>query len=297
MRYVDKIKYFIKKLKAFTGSKNTTELQPKDILLKLFSELEKRKKLGIEENAFVPNVYAIYLSPFDYEELSPLLSGIKDQLKNKLMEKIKKNGYRLLSTSISIDLREDSGLEKSQVVVESSFLKEKIVPSEAFSKTYPEQSKREEILPLKQVRGQNDTSFFPFLAKDDLTGGVFSIKKENKPVPTPDITRIIDDKKTRIIDNTKVKLEILEGDNKGEFISLKEGEYTFGRGKDSVILIKDTEDNISRIHFKITVRDGRVTIKDMNSSNGTKVNNIDIEEAELKKGDTIIAGKVLLKVA
>jgi pSer/pThr/pTyr-binding forkhead associated (FHA) protein len=94
-----------------------------------------------------------------------------------------------------------------------------------------------------------------------------------------------------------VKLEILEGDNKGGVIALKEGDYTFGRGKDAQILIKDKDDTVSRLHFKLVVREGRINIKDLNSANGTKVNDIDIEEAELNKGDTIAAGKALLRVA
>ena len=126
MRYLDTIKSILKSIRKSLWGGNE-ELQPSDILSQLISELEKRKKLGIEENAFVPNVYAVYLSPLDYDELSPLLSGIRDQLRNKLMDRIKKKGYRLLSTSITIDLREDSSLQMNQVVVESSFLKEKTV--------------------------------------------------------------------------------------------------------------------------------------------------------------------------
>jgi hypothetical protein len=269
MGYTDKIREFIRKVRNLFVRKSK-ELQPRDILSKLISELEKKKKLGIEENAFVPNVYAIYLSPIDHDEISPLLSGIRDQLKNKLLEKVKKNGYKLLSTTINIDIREDSALQRNQIVVESSFLKEK-TPSAPVSE-------------CKVVPFVNDK-------KEEV--------KENAPEPVQKsaLTRIIEDKKTKIIDNTKAKIEILEGESKGEIIALKEGEYTFGRGKEAVILIRDTEDTVSRVHFKVTVRDGRVSIRDLNSANGTKVNDIDIEEAELKKGDTITAGKVLLRVA
>jgi len=266
MGYMDTVRNLFRKFK-WVISKKSTELQPKYILERLISEIEHKKKLGIEENAFVPNVYAVYLSPIDYEELSPLLSGIKDQLKNKLMEKIKKNGYRLLSTSISLEIREDSGLERNQVVVESSFLKEK-------------------------------TSAAPVVDSKVVSfGGGRKDERKPEPVQRTALTRIIEDKKTKIIDDTKVELEIVEGDGKGEIIPLKEGEYTFGRGKDARILVKDNDDTVSRVHFKITVREGRISIKDLNSANGTRVNDIEIEEAELKKGDTITAGKVLLRVA
>ena len=64
-----------------------------------------------------------------------------------------------------------------------------------------------------------------------------------------------------------------------------------------MILIKDSEDTVSRVHFKIIIKEGKVNIQDMSSSNGTRVNDIEIEEAELNRGDTINAGEVFLKVA
>lgn len=282
MEYFDIIRKIVMKIRGFFGEKST-ELQPRDILDRLISELERKKKLGIDENAFVPNVYVVYLSPFDYEEISPLLSGIKDQLRNKLIERTKKHGYRLLSASLTLDIREDGALQKSQVVIESSFLKEKIAP-----------------VPSTDDKGKT-TSFTPPLARGEFKGDAVLSTKNSTLASVPStkntLTRIIEDKKTKIIDNTKLELEIVEGENHGEVIRLKEGEYTFGRGKDATILIRDLEETVSRVHFKVTVREGRIRIINLSNSNITKVNDIDIEEAELKKGDTISAGKVQLKVA
>lgn len=282
MRYVDTIKRILQSIRKLLWG-GDEELQPGDILSQLISELEKRKKLGIEDNAFVPNVYAVYLSPADYDELSPLLSGIRDQLRNKLLDRIKKNGYRLLSISISIDLREDSSLQKNQVVVESSFLKEK-TSSEADTMT-----KQTAILPSISGGTPLNTNQANNTSQGDSSPG----EEDSLSKTIPNITKIIEERKTKYINNTKVALEIIEGDKKGSVISLKEGDYTFGRGKDAKILIKDKDETVSRVHFKLSDRDGRVNIKDLNSANGTKVNAIDIEEAELKKGDTIMAGKVL----
>jgi len=281
MGYWDIIKKVFRNLKKLTG-KATNEIQPRDILDRLVAELERKKKLGIDENAFVPNVYVVYLSPFDYEEISPLLTGIRDQLRNKLMERTKKHGYRLLSASLTLDIREDGALQKGQVVIESSFLKEKITPVS----TTDEKEKT--------------TSFTPPMTRGEFKGDVASAKNSvlaSLPSQKNTLTRIIEDKKTKIIDNTKLELEIVDGENHGEVIRLKEGEYTFGRGKDATILIRDLEETVSRVHFKVTVREGRIKIINLSNSNGTRVNDIDIEEAELKKGDTISAGKVQLKVA
>lgn len=254
-----------------------TGLDPRKILSLLLSELEKKKKLGIEDKAFVPNFYVIYLNPFDFDELSPLLSGITDQLKNKLMDKIKTKGYRLLSSAVNLDIRQDRSLERDQMVVETSFIKEKNAPS----------------------LNLDDSSLgsSPSLSAAHLKSGSHTDAKTNSRLPEKNVTRIADEKRTKYIDLTKVCLEILEGGNKGETIALKEGEYTFGRGRESKILLKDPEETVSRRHFQLNINDNKLTIKDLQSTNGTRVNEIDIEEAELKKGDTIRAGKVALRVA
>lgn len=269
MGYMDVIKKFLNVLRSLTPTNSATALQPKEILSKIFLEIERRKKLGIEENPYVPNAYAIYLTPSDYEELSPFLFGIKEQLIKKVSEKIRNRGYKLLSTTLSIEIRQDSALEKNQVVVESSFLKEKTTASLTSlpPETETQLSSKEPLQILSETPQKNI------------------------------LTKVIEEKKTKMIDNTKVKLEILEGESRGDFIALKEGDYTFGRGKDAAILLTDPEETISRIHFKLVVRNGRIAIKDLNSTNGTKVNGIEIEDAELKKGDTINAGKVALRVA
>lgn len=281
MGYNDIIKGIFNKIKGLIGKKSG-DIEPKEILNRLILELEKRKKLGIEDNAFVPNVYVIYLSPFDYEEMSPLLSGLKDQLKNRLMERVKKRGYKILSSAMNIDIREDAALMKNQVIVESSFLKEKMpIPLSEKNEA------REQVFALSPTFGTSKPDE-DVIHNKDFGGGV-----KQKTIQT----KIIEEKKTKVIDAEKMKLEVIEGEEKGDCILLKEGEYTLGRGRDATILIKDRDETVSRTHFKLVVRGGLVKIKDLNSSNGTKVNGIGIEETELKKGDTIAAGKVLLRVA
>jgi len=275
-------------------------LQPRDILNNLLAEVERRKKLGIEEDAFVPNTYAVYLSKWDYEEFSPLLAGIKDQLRNRLLEKIKTKGYRILSTTIALDIREDAALEKGCVVIESSFIKEK----GAFVQV---EMNRPDGRYTQSVRMEPNRSGKAGITTPPTETRLVHPTREASPatpsvIPLPAAfktssgTRIIEDKKTKLIDGTKVRFQILEGESKGEIISLKDGEYTFGRGRDAQILIKDKDEVVSRVHFKICVREDRVSIRDLNSMNGTRVNDMEIEEAELHKGDIVSTGKVLLKV-
>jgi hypothetical protein len=312
MGYMDSIRNLFGGMKNMFHKENRG-LQPREILVMMLRELEKRKKYGIEEKAFVPNVYAVYLNSFDYEEMSPLLSGIKEQLKNRIMEKARRKGYKLLSSSISIDIREDSGLLRNQVVVESSFLKEKTpvtmvkdnvsVSSEKGQKE--KEIERHTMSPrVKEIMNRKDSPVPPpqGIATEQIEQNVMegnTCTEESAPEPLKKVgfTKIIEDKKTRFIDNARARLEIVGGEDSGDVIALQEGEYTFGRGRGAQLLIKDKEETVSRVHFKLIVKDGRIRIKDLGSLNGTKVNEIEIEEAELKKGDVIAAGKALLKVA
>jgi pSer/pThr/pTyr-binding forkhead associated (FHA) protein len=67
---------------------------------------------------------------------------------------------------------------------------------------------------------------------------------------------------------------------------------TFGRGEDADILIKD--ERMSRQHFVVTPRDDKYFVRDLNSTNGTYVNNERITETELKPNDRIRGGQTVL---
>jgi hypothetical protein len=286
----------------------TGEFQPRDALAKLFSEMEKRKKYGIEEKAYVPNGYTVYLSPYDYEEISPLLSGMREQLANKLMDRVKKKGYKLLSSSLSVDIRGDSALMKDQIVIESSFLKEKTQPVSSPAAGFMEKAKREprdETGSSLRFNGRGGTRTNPDTRDAEKTRRP-APEMGNTPMQTLAVqpatslsgsTKIIEDRKTKLIDAGRVRLEIIKREGPAEVIALKEGEYTFGRGQDAQYMLEDGEETVSRVHFKLLVRDSRIRIRDLDSLNGTRVNDVAIEEAELHKGDLIAAGKVQLKVA
>jgi len=67
---------------------------------------------------------------------------------------------------------------------------------------------------------------------------------------------------------------------------------TFGRGEDADVLIKD--ERMSRQHFSIAPRDGKYYVRDLNSTNGTYVNNERITEKELQPNDKIRGGQTVM---
>ncbi|MBD2485235.1 GAF domain-containing protein [Planktothrix sp. FACHB-1365] len=75
--------------------------------------------------------------------------------------------------------------------------------------------------------------------------------------------------------------------------NLQFGENTIGRGRDNTICLTDV--SLSRRHACIDVREDKITITDMQSSNHTFVNEVMIEHSNLKSGDLIRCGRVVFK--
>jgi hypothetical protein len=269
---------------GFFGGK-PKDLQPRDILERLLRSMEDRKMGGFDRKYLVPNRYTLYLNPFDYEDISPFLSHAGEQLKHKVLDRIRKKGYNILSPSLYIDIRKDESLLRNQLVIKSSFLESKEPP----------------VPPLKLFDPKEPASH-PFAHRRPIE------MEEKGPIPegtNEKKTKVIEERETKVkeepvtrcLEIPLVNLEIIEGADKGTRLSLKEGEYVFGRSKDADILLKDPEEFISRKHFKLVVAKDLAKIRDLGGRNKTLLNDIEIAEASLIKGDQIRVGKTLLQVA
>ncbi|MBI2981516.1 MAG: diguanylate cyclase [Deltaproteobacteria bacterium] len=88
----------------------------------------------------------------------------------------------------------------------------------------------------------------------------------------------------------------LSGPLVGKIHLLEEGSIKLGRAAEASIPINDL--GISRNHLQIDVKGGKVRIKDLGSTNGTFLNGLKIDEAELKDGDKIqISSSTIIKFA
>jgi pSer/pThr/pTyr-binding forkhead associated (FHA) protein len=75
----------------------------------------------------------------------------------------------------------------------------------------------------------------------------------------------------------------------GQRIELHEGHYVLGRHLENDIVLNDT--NVSRKHSEFVCAAGEVVVRDLGSTNGTKVNGVLITgEQLLQHGDVINFG-------
>ncbi len=90
------------------------------------------------------------------------------------------------------------------------------------------------------------------------------------------------------------KLICLSGMNKGDEYELSEGETSLGRSENNTICVFDKK--VSRRHCTISIKDDSdcVEIEDLNSTNGTRVNNVFISGSKpLSIGDHIRLGQTV----
>lgn len=89
-------------------------------------------------------------------------------------------------------------------------------------------------------------------------------------------------------------LRVMSGDTEGQHIELAEGqEYVFGRDRASANVVL-TDDSVSRRHAKIRRDWSGVTLEDLQSRNGVKLNQKRVTRATLKDRDEIEIGGVRL---
>jgi pSer/pThr/pTyr-binding forkhead associated (FHA) protein len=80
----------------------------------------------------------------------------------------------------------------------------------------------------------------------------------------------------------------------GEFPLKVDKQIVIGRSSELDMVL--VEDMVSRKHAKIVFSDGKITIEDLGSTNGTFVNGEKVKQARLKEGDRILIGTSILKL-
>jgi pSer/pThr/pTyr-binding forkhead associated (FHA) protein len=94
-------------------------------------------------------------------------------------------------------------------------------------------------------------------------------------------------------DRDRDVLVIGSGGVTGTRLELEHNVTTFGRSRDSGIVLDDV--SVSRHHGVFTrTASGRVNVRDLNSLNGTYVNGVRVDETTLRNGDELRIGKFKL---
>ncbi|HBN79175.1 MAG TPA: GGDEF domain-containing protein [Planctomycetaceae bacterium] len=77
-------------------------------------------------------------------------------------------------------------------------------------------------------------------------------------------------------------------------IDIPESGLKIGRGNTAELILHD--DSISREHASISFQNGTCYLQDLGSTNGTFLNGVDVEKAEIRPGDRISVGSYIFKL-
>ena len=89
------------------------------------------------------------------------------------------------------------------------------------------------------------------------------------------------------------KLMVVSGDEQGASFTLAEDRFSIGRGRNNHFSVHD--DSVSREHCVILRQDGNFILRDLESHNGTRVNDLPVKEQLLAHRDYIAVGQTVLQ--
>jgi Inner membrane component of T3SS, cytoplasmic domain len=113
-----------------------------------------------------------------------------------------------------------------------------------------------------------------------------------QPAAGPRKTVLISDKRKAPVVGWLVAMN---GEQKGDDFRIREGVNTVGNAPGAEILLRD--DTVSSKHASIRYQDGKFILTDLDSTNGTFLNESQstVTRSELKDNDTIRIGEITLK--
>ncbi len=133
----------------------------------------------------------------------------------------------------------------------------------------------EKIQSRKKLKCSSCFNVFAIKGEDDDSGS----EKDTAKIIKENIDNSLwTDENLRLPDDTKISLAIIKGARAGYIYHLDKPYVLIGRGKVDLI-IPDKE--ISRKHVAVEVRNDKVFLRDLGSTNGTLVNNEKVSITEI----------------
>jgi DNA-binding NtrC family response regulator len=88
---------------------------------------------------------------------------------------------------------------------------------------------------------------------------------------------------------TRGVLVVQDGPDAGRTVALETGSLTIGSSRACDLVIREA--TVSKKHAELIVTGGRFMVRDLGSTNGTRLNGTDVREAFLKPGDVVELGR------
>ncbi|HHY97514.1 MAG TPA: DUF3662 and FHA domain-containing protein [Firmicutes bacterium] len=232
---------------------------PIEIARHIMRAMEDEKRVSVSR-IYVPNCYKVMMHPHSVEKIRPLERTVSRELCSYIEMQAKRRGYSFVGPR-EISFVEESSLKAGEIKVEPAYVEDATLLEIG---AYPDGG---------PVDADGDTS---------RSG---EITKEFNRVPPAQPGQAIREDSPYLI--------IMSGELSGSQYPLSEDRVSLGRSRSNDIVIPDP--GVSREHAEILHRQGAFILRDLNSMNGTFVNERRVGEHVLSPGDSIKLGGVLLE--
>jgi transcriptional regulator with PAS, ATPase and Fis domain len=91
-----------------------------------------------------------------------------------------------------------------------------------------------------------------------------------------------------------VELTVVEGPSRGERVRIDGATATVGSGERNVLRIQDR--SVSRMHAEITLREGAITLRDLESTNGTYIGEARVRDVDVAPGTVVRIGNSAFRI-
>jgi hypothetical protein len=233
-------------------------VQPVELAHKLAKEMGDHKTLGVS-SVYVPNEYEIYLGHDDFEKLTALGDALKAELANYLTAFARREGWTVVAAP-RIELREDADLRLGEFGIATRTVTEPAAGPAGDAGAFAAAPSAAVAPPAAR----------PPVAPAVVAGAAASpaqtVLYERAPAVTPRYA--------------------LRGP--GVDVELAGAVTLIGRSRRCDVVL--TDPNVSRQHAEIRVTGAQAVVRDLGSTNGTRVNRRAVTQAELRPGDRVEVG-------
>jgi len=245
------------------------DIRPKDILRKILVALEEHRKEGFDNKIYVPNQYILEIAVEDEEEKEYLLSFLdRDELQQAIHRYCRQNNYHVRGT-LDFTIKE---VERS-----------------------PEERRRDKI----RVRCRYDSRLAAQkptqTSIEARTAGIRPARMLDAEEEQPTIAAVHMRDESDLATVPAVataRLTIYPPGKPPYEVPIARQSLSIGRSArvgNDVVLSEDGQ--VSRRHARIEREiDGRFTLYDLDTTNGTRVNGRKIDNCTLSSGDEILIG-------
>ncbi|MEX2184446.1 MAG: DUF3662 and FHA domain-containing protein [Chloroflexota bacterium] len=226
-------------------------LQPVQLQRRIERAMES-DRLASTDRTLVPNRFVVHINPADLDAFGDMTSSLASELADGALLFARTRRYTLVDRP-RVDILGDPTVDRADIRVVARFAD----PIAGSSRPAP----------LATVGAEDDGDL-----RDGPGGGPTDTMVFTVPRPTA----------------PRARLHLTQPDGRTATAVFDGSELTIGRGPDNGFVVPDGR--VSRHHARLTGRRGTLVYVDLGSTNGSRVNGVDVGELVLGDGDRIAIG-------